>query len=125
MKKLKNKKGFTLVELVVVMVILGILAVILIPKMSGVQDGARTSACRANLRTLDSMTAVWLSEDVSRTADKVTVADLVAAKLITAGQAVCPGTDTNAGTYTKPADADAKWTCDKHTPTPTPTPPAP
>lgn len=34
-KKLKDKKGFTLVELIVVLVILAILAALLIPALTG------------------------------------------------------------------------------------------
>lgn len=39
-KKLKNKKGFTLVELIVVLVILAILAALLIPTLTGYIDKA-------------------------------------------------------------------------------------
>lgn len=42
-KKLKNRKGFTLIELIVVIAILGILAAILIPQFTGFQDKARGS----------------------------------------------------------------------------------
>jgi type IV pilus assembly protein PilA len=43
--KLMNskKKGFTLIELIVVIAILGILAAVLIPKFTGFQDKARTT----------------------------------------------------------------------------------
>lgn len=40
-KKLKNKKGFTLVELIVVLVILAILAAMLVPALTGYIDKAR------------------------------------------------------------------------------------
>ena len=39
-KKLKNKKGFTLVELIVVLVILAILAALLVPALTGYIDKA-------------------------------------------------------------------------------------
>ena len=39
-RKMKNKKGFTLVELIVVLVILAILAALLIPALTGYIDKA-------------------------------------------------------------------------------------
>lgn len=43
-KQLKNKKGFTLVELIVVIAILGIIAAIAVPKFGSLQDEARIKA---------------------------------------------------------------------------------
>ena len=43
-KKINNRKGFTLVELVVVLAILGILGAIAVPKFIGIQDEARIKA---------------------------------------------------------------------------------
>ncbi|WP_312814506.1 prepilin-type N-terminal cleavage/methylation domain-containing protein [Sedimentibacter sp.] len=47
--KLKNKKGFTLIELIVVLAVLGIIMAIAVPRFMGVQDQARIDADKATL----------------------------------------------------------------------------
>ena len=49
-KLLPNKKGFTLVELMIVIAIIGILAVVLIPQASKMREGAKNSGVEANMR---------------------------------------------------------------------------
>lgn len=49
----KNNKGFTLVELMVVVVILGILVAIAVPIYNNITGNAERNACHANLRTID------------------------------------------------------------------------
>ena len=50
-KKLKDKKGFTLVELIVVLVILAILAALLVPALTGYIDKARNKQIIAETRS--------------------------------------------------------------------------
>jgi len=52
MLKLRNSKGFTLIELMVVIVIIGILAGIAIPRFMGAQDRARISAAESDLNSM-------------------------------------------------------------------------
>lgn len=50
---MRSKKGFTLVELMVVVVILGILVAIAVPIYNRITGDAELRACHANLRTID------------------------------------------------------------------------
>lgn len=51
-KKLKDKKGFTLVELIVVLVILAILAALLVPALTGYIDKANKSKIVSECRQI-------------------------------------------------------------------------
>ena len=49
---MKNKKGFTLIELIVVIAILGILALFLVPQFMGYAEDAKMQVAEANVRTV-------------------------------------------------------------------------
>ena len=57
-----NQKGFTLVELMVVVVIVGILTAIAVPRFGNLTQNAERSAVEANLRTIDSAIMMYRSE---------------------------------------------------------------
>lgn len=53
LKLLKNNKGYTLIELIVVIIILGLLIALIAPKLSNVKDKAKEMAFKAEIRTIE------------------------------------------------------------------------
>ena len=86
-RSLKNQAGFTLIEMLVVVIILGILAMIIVPQISVSTDDARLNSLQTNLNSLRSAIEVYAAQHANRypgtysEADGTTaVADNAAAK---------------------------------------------
>lgn len=59
----KQRKGFTLVELVIVIAILGILAAYAVPKYQGLVEEARSAEARAQLGTVRSALGIYYAKN--------------------------------------------------------------
>ena len=57
--KAASRKGFTLIEILIVVIILGILAAIVIPQFAGASDDARKSSTASQLQTLRSAVELY------------------------------------------------------------------
>lgn len=73
MKK-NNKKGFTLVELMVVVAIIGVLVAIAVPVYNNSQKTAKTNACLANSRIIEGAIEMYRIDENEAPTD---LADLV------------------------------------------------
>lgn len=60
---MKNEKGFTLIELMIVVAIIGILAAIAIPRFAQLIDKAREAGARGNLGALRSATSIYYGDN--------------------------------------------------------------
>ncbi len=71
----KNKRAFTLIELIIVIAIIGILIAILVPSMLGFLNEAKRTTALANARTMYSTSAAAVTfEMTTSTAATVTIA---------------------------------------------------
>jgi prepilin-type N-terminal cleavage/methylation domain-containing protein len=64
-----NRKGFTLVEIMIVVAIIGLLASIAIPNFVKARNNSQTKACINNLRQIDAAKQQWGMEHNAVTAD--------------------------------------------------------
>lgn len=63
MKKLNNKRGFTLIELIVVMAIIGILVMLAAPKFLGYTKDAHVASMKADAKVLSNAALIYNIEE--------------------------------------------------------------
>ena len=104
--KRHRERGFTLVEIVLVIVLIGILAAIIVPKFAGQTDKAKIAATKANIESLRS--AIRLYQANNDGAFPSTLTDLVPTYL----KAVPEEAITPASTVVASNDGSGGWVYD-------------
>ncbi len=90
------RRGFTLVEIMIVVLIIGILLAIAVPNFVRARDTSRTNSCVANLKAVDAAKEQWAMDNKKSTGDAVTMADIAASGQYLKSTPTCP----SGGTYT-------------------------
>jgi prepilin-type N-terminal cleavage/methylation domain-containing protein len=103
-KRLSNRKGFTLVELLVVISIIGILSTIAIPKFTSATEAANGAKMMADLRTIESAIAIAIAQGKAVKAGALDTTDNAAVMANLTGTPKSPGTDKK---FTGPNHATA------------------
>jgi len=97
MRKLMNRRrerGFTLVEIMIVVLIIGILLAIAVPNFMSARERSRANACRSNLRQIQAAKEQWAMANNQGPTATPTQADLSPTFIQT--WPTCP----SGGTYT-------------------------
>jgi prepilin-type N-terminal cleavage/methylation domain-containing protein len=72
----KNQGGFTLVEIMIVVAIIGLLAAVAIPNFIRARTTSQMNACISNLRTIDGAKGQWALEQHKETTDSPADTDI-------------------------------------------------
>ena len=92
MKNLRaGASGFTLVEVMIVVAIIGLLASIAIPTWTKARDTSRKNSCVANLKLLDGAKNSWAMEFNKAETAVPNLSDLVGDSLYIREIPLCPG----------------------------------
>ena len=108
MKQLK--KGFTLVEIMIVVAIIALLAAIAVPSFMSARTKSMQSSCFNNMRLMDGAMQQYALDNSNTVAN--TIAKLVGTNGYIKDTPVCKG----GGTYTLPSDLSGKTSCSVHGP---------
>ncbi|MGV3723999.1 MAG: type IV pilin protein, partial [Actinomycetota bacterium] len=84
------RKGFTLVEIMIVVLIIGILLAIAVPNFIRARESSRAKSCVSNLKQIDSAKEQWAMDNKKTSADTPADTDLYGADKYVKSTPACP-----------------------------------
>ena len=93
---MQRNRAFTLVEIMIVVLIIGILMAIAVPNFVKARESSRKNTCIANLKQVDSAKEQWAMDQRQNAGDACAMTDLVGTAAYLKATPVCP----SGGTYT-------------------------
>ncbi len=108
--KNRRKKGFTLVEIMIVVLIIGILLAIAVPNFIKARETSRTKSCQSNLRQIDAAKEQWAMDTKAADGAAVGFGDIVPDYIRTVPECPSGGTYTENNVGTPPVCSEAGHT---------------
>ena len=105
-----KKRGFTLVEIMIVVAIIGLLAAIAIPNFVRARTSSQQNSCINNLRQIDGAIQQWALENKKDAAATVDFTDI---SVYLKNATICPSGGTTFGDSYTITDVKTKPVCQK------------